>query len=527
MMGKQERRLPIGVQDFEKLRKTGFVYVDKTRYIHMLAHGSGMQFFLSRPRRFGKSLFLSTLRSYWEGKKELFQGLAIEELEDGDPEAFAAHPVFYFDFNQKNYQRPTALEETLSDQLSRWEQVYGDEFSDLALEERFQHLLQKAVEQTGQAAVVLVDEYDKPLLEVMEEPSLLDHNRSVFKGFFSTLKSHDRYIRFSLLTGVTKFSQVSIFSDLNHLVDISMEKRFSGICGITEAELHEYLLPEVERMAEVLGSSQEDCLALLKKTYDGYHFTSNSVGIYNPFSLLNALAQEEIRYYWFQTGTPTFLIHRLKASGLDIRSFTDGSLYEDAVCLMDYRAHDPDPLPLLYQTGYLTILDFEDGIYTLGYPNEEVKYGFVKSLAPAYLYLEEEPSALSIFLFKKDLERADLTSLRDRFAALFARLPYPAENTEKLLERDFQNVVYLVFLLLGQNVHTEVHSAKGRADCIVEMKEHIYLFEFKRDGSAEEALAQIGEKGYARPYAADPRQLHRIGASFSSQTRTLDGWVTD
>ena len=339
------------------------------------------------------------------------------------------------------------------------------------------------------------------------------------------MKSEDRSIRFAFLTGVTKFSQVSIFSDLNHLVDLSMDRRFASICGITEKELRQDLAAEAEAMARARKISLEDCYRELKDSYDGYHFHPESEGIYNPFSLLNALEHRETGYYWFSTGTPSFLVRKLRTTGIDIRTFTDDSLYTEPERLSDYHAEGNDLLPLLYQSGYLTITGYEKEYRScrLGYPNREVRYGFLKSLAPTYLYLEDDPSALSLATFQNDLRSADLEDLRDRFTALFARLPYP--QGENAVERDFQNVVYLVFLLLGQNVRTEVHSARGRADCIVETSQHIYIFEFKRDASAEEALEQIEQSGYAAPYVADRRSIHKIGANFDSKTGTLSGWL--
>ncbi|MBQ9361472.1 MAG: ATP-binding protein [Lachnospiraceae bacterium] len=517
------RKLPIGIQDFESLRNDGYLYVDKTRYIYELAH-KGKPYFLSRPRRFGKSLLLSTMRAYFEGKRELFEGLAIEELESGEPDAWQEYPVFYFDFNKKNFQRETALEEVLTDHLKDWESIYGDEHAESPLEERFQHLIVKAVEQTGRNAVVLVDEYDKPLLETITDDDLEEHNKAVFKGFFSTLKSYDHYLKFVFLTGVTKFSKVSIFSDLNQLQDISLDADYAEICGIKEEEMKDCFMPEIERMAESNGMSVGECLTSLRKQYDGYHFHPDSMGVYNPFSLINALQKREFGYYWFSTGTPTFLLKKLEQIDFDAKQFTGDDLYASPRVLSDYRADNPDPIPLFYQTGYLTICGY-DRVYEsckLGYPNNEVKYGFLESLAPYYLHNEESASPLDVRRFGKDLEKADLDSLRERFTALFARLPYTTD--EKPVEQNFQNVVYIVFMLLGKFVHTEVHSAKGRADCIVETDDYVYIFEFKRDDSADEALRQIEDKGYAKPYAADKRKLYRIGVNFDSKERTIDGW---
>ncbi|MBR1862433.1 MAG: ATP-binding protein [Lachnospiraceae bacterium] len=519
------RKLPIGIQDFERLIKGKYIYVDKTEYVYKLAK-SGLPYFLSRPRRFGKSLFLSTLRAYFEGKKELFKGLKIEELEREDPDAWQEYPVFYFDFNKDEYRRAVALEDVLKTHLEKWESEYNVEPGEHSLAARFQNLIVKAVETTGRNAVVLVDEYDKSPLEVGNEERL-EHNEAVFKGFFSTLKSYDRYLKFVFLTGVTKFSKVSIFSDLNHLNDISLDREYSGICGITQGELEETFGPEIEMLADSQGLDRERCLAELKKMYDGYHFSRSSEGIYNPFSLINAFGKKEFGMYWFSTGTPTFLIEKLKSSGFDAKQITSGELYASESVLTDYRYDNPNPIPLFYQTGYLTITGYDKKYrsYQLNYPNDEVKYGFLESLAPLFLNEEKEPDPLDIRSFGRDIDTGNTDGLRDRFTALFSRLPYP--NEEKTVENNFQNVIYIVFMLLGQYTRAEVHSSKGRADCIVETDDYVYIFEFKRDKTAEEALKQIEDMGYAKPYAADRRKLIKIGVSFDSKERSVSGWIVE
>ena len=525
MNGYGMRKLPIGVQDFQSLRDDGFVYVDKTEYIYRLTQGS-RQYFLSRPRRFGKSLLLSTMRAYWEGRKELFSGLAIERLAEGDEEAWQPYPVFYFDFNKDSYQKNGILEDVLEDHIKEWEKVYGCEDPDALLSERFRSIIRRAVDKTNRRVVILVDEYDKPLLEVMKDPELEEHNKAVFKGFFSTLKSYDKYIRFVFITGVTKFSKVSIFSDLNQLYDISMVSDYAGICGITEQELLENFGPEIERLALQQELSKDECLARLKEKYDGYRFHQTSGGVYNPFSLLNCFANMEFGDYWFETGTPTFLVRRLLELGFDVRKFRNRTLYATGQTLSDYRGDNPDPVPLLYQTGYLTIADYDRAgrYYTLGFPNDEVEYGFLNSLMPAYLPETMPGTGRDILSIKGYLETGDTESLRDAFTALFASIPYTTKRVP--FEHDFQTVIFLVFTLLGQYVHAEVHSARGRADCVAEVRDYVYLFEFKRDGTADEALAQIEEKNYAAPYAADSRRLIRVGVSFDSEKRILKDWKT-
>lgn len=521
-MGAGMRKLPIGVQGFEKLRREGYLYIDKTEYIYELAH-SGSQYFLSRPRRFGKSLFLSTLRAYWEGKKELFEGLEIEKLEESNPEAWQPYPVFYFDFNGKNYQAETALENVLDEQLATWEKIYGGD-SSRSVEERFRNLLVAANKKYGKRCVVLVDEYDKPLLEVLHKEALEEHNKAVFKGFFGTLKSFDEYLQFVFFTGVTKFSKVSIFSDLNQLEDISMDADYAEICGITEAEMTKVFGPEICEMAKRQDMTEDECLAKLRETYDGYHFHYEGEGVYNPFSLLNALKKRSFDSYWFATGTPTFLVRRLHDIDFDIRKLADRTLEANEAMLSDYRADNPDPLPLLYQTGYLTIVGYDrrGRVYTLAFPNDEVKYGFLESLLPEYTPDCRSGSGKDIFSLRRYVEKGDLEQVRETLAALFASIPYT--QTKAPFEHYFQTVIYLVFTLLGQMVHCEAHSARGRADCVVETKDYVYIFEFKVDASADEALAQIEEKKYAAPYAADPRKRFKIGVNFSSETRNLMEW---
>ena len=385
------RKLPLGIQSFESLRNDGYIYVDKTEYIYRLVH-EGKPYFLSRPRRFGKSLLLSAMKAYWEGKRELFHGLAIEKLEEDNPGAWKQYPVFLFDFNGVNYRDQGALEKAVNRHRKRWEKIYALENASDLLNERLQNLLMTAKEKTGLRCVVLVDEYDKPLLDAIEDQELQEHNKNVMKGFFGTLKSFDEYIQFIFITGVSKFHKVSIFSDLNQLSDISLMKKYGGICGITESEIRKYFKTEVKALADEQSLTRDECLKALKETYDGYHFHPQSEGVYNPYSLLSAFFSGELGSFWFETGTPTFLIQQLRRNQFDVRSFTDKTLYADESTLKDYTGDSLDPIPLLYQTGYLTIVDYDDKRrrYTLGFPNEEVKYGFLQSLGSSRVTLQEK-----------------------------------------------------------------------------------------------------------------------------------------
>ncbi|MBQ7497872.1 MAG: AAA family ATPase [Selenomonas sp.] len=386
-------------------------------------------------------------------------------------------------------------------------------------------MAEDAREKTGKKCVVLVDEYDKPLLEVLESNELEKQNKAVFKGFFGTLKSYDEYLQFVFITGVTKFSKVSIFSDLNQLKDISLVEKYSGICGLTEEEIRNNFQPEMQGMAAKHQTSEEKCLKELARMYDGYHFYPGAVGIYNPFSVLNAMDSGDLSAFWFSTGTPTFLVRRLKNMHFDVRQFAGQEIYAEEYVLTDYRADNPDIVPLLYQTGYLTITgyDREEQLYILGFPNAEVKYGFLKSLLPAYAPTAVTGSGKDIVSLRRRIKAGDIEGMGEVLTALFASIPYTTDDAP--FEHYFQSVLYIVFTLLGQHAHCEVHSSRGRADCVLETDKFVYIFEFKVDKSAKEALEQIEEKGYAEPFSADKRQLFKIGVNFDSETRSLSEWL--
>ena len=525
-MQTERRLLPIGVQSFEKLRMNHCVYVDKTQYIYTLVHDVS-QFFLSRPRRFGKSLLLSALRAYWEGKKALFSGLAIEKLEASNAEAWQPYPVFYFDFNGTNYQDEDALETVLGSHLSRWEEEYHIQNTENKLGIRFQNLLMKVSELTGKGCVILVDEYDKPLLDLVDNSELQEHNKAVFKGFFSNLKNCDAYVRFVFITGVTKFHKVSIFSDLNQLNDISLNEDYSGICGITDEELRTYFDPEITKLSERRKIEKDECLRILKAQYDGYHFSAEGEGVYNPFSLLKAFYENRFGSYWFETGTPTFLIKSLRKNAFEVRRLADKSLYASESSLLDYSGDTLNPIPLLYQTGYLTIAGFDDSSqeYTMTFPNTEVKYGFLESLMPEYVSNCGSGSGIDISTLRRYVDNGDHESIRNVLTALFARITYTSADI--VFEHYFQTVIYLVFTLLGKYVLCEMHTFSGRIDCKVETDRFIYLFEFKRDESAEKALQQINDNSYTLPFTADSRKLYKIGVSFDSEKRILADWKVE
>lgn len=461
------------------------------------------------------------MKAYWEGKRELFSGLAIEQLEKNKPDAFNPYPVFYFDFNGENYENPP-VEEMLDQHLSGWEKIYGDRYRDGTPGYRFERLLEMAAEMTGRRCAVLADEYDKPLIDTMEDQHRAAHTQAVLKGFFSRLKKADDFIRFIFITGVTKFHKVSIFSDLNQLRDISLTEDYAALCGITEKEMHRYFEDETCALAERRKMTAEECEAALRKQYDGYYFHPDSESVYNPYSLFGALLDKDFGSYWFETGTPTFLTGKCKDTGFDVRKLTDGALYASEGTLKNYMGYTLEPVPLLYQTGYLTITDYDRDAraYTLAFPNEEVKYGFVECLMPIFVANCGAESGNDIFTLRRTIERGELDRIKEVLTSLFANITLKADS----FEQGFQAVIYLVFTLLGRFNLCEMHPYSGRIDCKVETKKYIYLFEFKRDGSANEALKQIDTKDYALAFAADSRKVIRIGVSFDSQTRKLQDW---
>ena len=521
-MGEIIRKLPVGIQSFEKIRTDDFLYVDKTEYIYRLAHNN-VPYFMSRPRRFGKSLLLSAMKAYWEGKKELFEGLAIEKLEKNNEDAWKKYPVFYLDFNGDNYLQ-TPIETVLDGMLSDWEAVYGEQYKDRTLGDRFQKVMELAAEKTGLRSVVLIDEYDKPLLDTISDRELQNHIKEVFKGFFSRLKKADESIQFIFITGVTKFHKVSIFSDLNQLTDISLDEDFATICGITAEELEQFFVPEIKNLAKRQKLTEKECKYMLTIQYDGYHFHQDAIGVYNPYSILKSFFSKEFGSYWFETGTPTFLLSKIKEGGFDVRKFTNRTIFANEATLKDYTGDTLDLVPLLYQTGYLTISDFEKRRrrYTLSFPNDEVKYGFTESLLKCYVPKATSGNGLDLFTLDEYIESGQLDKIRDVLTGLFASITYTRD--EDPFEHYFQTVIYLLAILLGKYVDCERQIYDGRIDLCIKTDKYVYLFELKRDDTAEAALAQIDTKDYTLPYIADERKLYKIGVSFDSQSRKLVGW---
>ncbi|AIN93449.1 ATP-binding protein [Treponema putidum] len=531
------RKIPIGIQSFEKMRNDRYLYVDKTKYVYNLVRTSS-PYFLSRPRRFGKSLFLSTLKAYFLGQKELFRGLYIEKAEEKRAEiekneAWMEYPVFYLDFNIGRYDEPHSLKNHLNLALSQFEEIYGSHKQEKEAAQRFAGIIQRAYQKTGKQAVILVDEYDKPLLQTMGvNEALNEEYRNTLKAFYSVIKTCDQYIRFAFLTGVTKFSKVSIFSDLNNLKDISMLNDYAEVCGLTQGEIENTFKPEIERLAGNTKNSYDKMIEELKKRYDGYKFSVLGESVYNPFSILSTLDSGELKNYWFATGTPTFLINYLKDAHYNIPNL-DGNVELDESMLNEYRADTKNPIPILFQSGYLTIKEYieEVNMYRLGFPNDEVRYGFLKNLLPAYCSLRPDETGVSIWEFVEDVRAGKVDEFMERMQAIIAGVPYDnlPKDKLKLREQNYQAAVYLIFKLMGQFVQTEIYCLKGRADCIVQTKDSIYIFEFKlmSAGSAEDAIAQIKEKGYADQFKTMGKKIILIGSSFDEEERTIGDWKTE
>ena len=508
---------PIGIQNFEKIRNDGYLYIDKTALMYQMVK-TGSYYFLSRPRRFGKSLLISTLEAYFQGKKELFTGLAVERLEKD----WIKYPILHLDLNIEKYDTPESLDNILEKSLTAWEKLYGAEPSERSFSLRFAGIIERACKQAGQRVVILVDEYDKPMLQAIGNEKLQKQFRDTLKPFYGALKTMDGYIKFAFLTGVTKFGKVSVFSDLNNLDDISMRKDYVEICGVSDQELHENLDIELHEFAETQGLSYDKLCTKLKEYYDGYHFTHNSIGIYNPFSLLNAFKYKEFGSYWFETGTPTYLVKLLKKHHYDLERMAHEET--DAQVLNSIDSESTNPIPVIYQSGYLTIKGYDErfGIYRLGFPNREVEEGFIRFLLPFYANVNKVESPFEVQKFVREVETGDYDSFFHRLQSFFADTTYEVIREQEL---HYENVLFIVFKLVSFYTKVEYHTNNGRVDLILQTDKFIYIMEFKLNGTAEEALQQINNKRYALPFEADGRKLFKIGINFSEKTRNIEKWV--
>ena len=508
---------PIGIQNFEKIRTEDFLYVDKTAEIYKLAK-EGRYYFLSRPRRFGKSLLVSTMEAYFSGRKELFSGLAIEKLEA----EWKQHPVLHLDLSGVSYTDESVLERVLSDKLAKWETLYGAVNTSDILGLRFKEVIEAAYNKTGNQVAILIDEYDKPIIDNLGNEPTLSHLRSTLQGFYSVMKSMDARIRFGFLTGVTKIGKMSVFSGLNNLNDISMIPDYVDICGVSETELHEYFDESISELSSANEMSKEKCYVKLKSMYDGYHFCEDSIGIYNPFSLLNTFQNKKFREYWFETGTPGFLVEVMRKTSFDVTTLENQTV--DSTLMSNADAIFENPVPYLFQSGYLTITGYNDmfRLYQLGFPNQEVKNGFLNCLLKYYVPMSPDMSGTTlIYQLWHSITEGNPKSFMQILSSLFANTSYQIQGET---EKDFQYAMYIISALLGEYVQVERTTSNGRIDLIIQTKEFIYIFELKVNADADVALRQIDEKDYARPFEGDSRKLFKIGVNFSTATRRIEDW---
>lgn len=511
------RLYPVGIQNFEDLRSRGYIYVDKTLVLYNLVQ-TGKYYFLSRPRRFGKSLMISTLEAYFLGKRELFKGLAMERLEKD----WTVHPVLHMDLNTEKYDTEASLENKLELTLKQWEAEYGYNPDEYSVATRFEGVIRRAAKKMGQKVVILIDEYDKPMLQAITNPELQTKFRNTLKAFYGALKSCDGFIHFAMLTGVTKFSKVSVFSDLNNLRDISMVNQYAEICGISDGELHQYFDEDIHSLADKLSIDYTKACGLLKENYDGYHFCYKSVGMYNPFSLLSTFANMQIGSYWFETGTPTYLVELMKLHHYPVEEIEH--IVTSGPVLDSIDAASTDPVPVIYQSGYLTIKDYnaEFENYTLGFPNREVEQGFLRFLLPHYASVSISKSPYEIQCFVGEVRKGDVDGFLSRLQTFFDDTPYELARDREV---HYQNILYIVFKLMGFHTEVEYRTSCGRVDLVLKTSDYIYVMEFKLNGTAEEAMQQIEEKGYASAFASDSRKVIKVGVNFSDETRSIERWI--
>ena len=512
-----QRLYPIGIQTFSKIREGNYLYIDKTEYVYRMTHSASSYMFLSRPRRFGKSLLTSTLHSYFSGRKDLFHGLAMEKLE----KEWTEYPVLHFDMSTAKHADSEQLLQELNLKLYGYEQIYGRLEEEVNPNQRLMGLIKRAYEQTGKKVVVLIDEYDAPLLDVVHERENLDVLRNIMRNFYSPLKACDPYLRYVFLTGITKFSQLSIFSELNNIKNISMDEPYAAICGISEDEIRLQMKDDLGGLAKKLEITPEEALMKLKENYDGYHFTSPSPDIYNPFSLLNAFADGKFGSYWFGSGTPTYLINMLKKFGVE-----PSEIGNNRVSVEDFDAPTErmtSIIPLLYQSGYITIKNYDEelDLYTLNIPNKEVRIGLMKSLLPHYVGSKAPETTTMVAYLSRDIRNGDMDTALRRLQTFLSTIPQ-CDNTK--YEGHYQQVFYIIFSLLGYYVDVEVRTPRGRVDIVLRTKTTLYVMELKLDKSAGEAMEQIDLKNYPERFALCGLPVVKVAVSFDSERCTIGGW---
>ena len=516
-MENMQRLYPIGIQTFSKIREGNYLYIDKTEYVYRMTHFASNYMFLSRPRRFGKSLLTSTLHSYFSGCKELFKGLAIEKLET----EWTEYPVLHFDMSTAKHAGKDELISELERKLAAYERIYSRNEEDIYINQRLQGLIERAYKQTGKQVVVLIDEYDAPLLDVVHERENLDVLRNIMRNFYSPLKACDPYLRYVFLTGITKFSQLSIFSELNNIKNISMDKTYAAICGISEEEIRTQMKEDVNWFADGLRITPEEVLAKLKENYDGYHFTYPSPDIYNPFSLMNAFTDREFKSYWFGSGTPTYLIKMLKK--FDVAPSEIGEIHADVTSFDAPTETMTSITPLLYQSGYITIKDYDEEleIYTLDIPNREVRVGLMKSLLPNYTGSSAQEAITTMAYFSRDIRNGDMDTALRRLQTFLSTVPY-CDNTK--YEGHYQQMLYVIFSLLGYYVDVEVRTPRGRVDMVLRTNTTLYVMELKLDKDASSAMEQINLKDYPERFALCGLPVVKVAVSFDCDRGTISDW---
>ncbi|MDE6027976.1 MAG: ATP-binding protein [Muribaculaceae bacterium] len=509
-------KYPIGEQSFENLRKEGFLYVDKTMFIKRIVEGS-KYYFLGRPRRFGKSLFLSSLKCFFEGKRDLFKGLCADTMAWD----WERYPVLYLDLNTSKYKAPGELNDVLDRHLRNWEKLYDVDVKDTALPQRLATVIEAAYRKTGKGVVILVDEYDKPLVNNINNHEQFDEYRNDLAAIYSNFKSSADYIRLVFLTGVTRFSKLSVFSDLNNLSDISFDEDFAAVCGITEEELLDNFSEGITELSLKYKRTPAEEIAELKRNYDGYHFSEECPDIYNPFSLLQVFAKRKYNNYWISSGAPTILAEQLKITHTNLEELLHIRCSQTALEGLDISS--PRPIAIIYQTGYLTIKEYDPKrrLYHLGIPNEEVRQGFFEFLLPYYTSITEEKVPPFIFDLIDEIEEGRVDDFMTRLQSLFAGLGHDLKFDE---ERNVQNAMLLIFSLVGMHADAEVKTSDGRIDILVRTSDYVYIMELKYNRSAEEALRQIEEKRYDLPWSIDSRVVIKIGINYSSEKRRIDEW---
>ncbi len=514
-------KYPIGIQTFEEIITGGYQFVDKTDLVYKLVD-EGKYYFLSRPRRFGKSLLTTTLEAYFKGKKDLFKGLAMEKLEKD----WVEYPVFHIDFTGADYTDSNAVNNRMNIYLTAWEKEYGKNDDENSLGDRFYGVVSRAKQQTGKQVVILIDEYDKPLTDTIGLQEIQDKNRAALQGIYGIMKRADQYIRFAFLTGVTRYGKLGIFSAANNPKDISNNNKYNTICGISEEELHSYFDDEVQAFAEEQGVTKEQMYALLKKKYDGYHFSEKLVDVYNPFSLLNSLADRQMNNYWFATGTPTYLTSMLKRRSYDLSKFGSG-IEATAETIASFGNGEENMIAALYQSGYLTIKNYDGRrYYSLGFPNEEVEDGFIQCLMNEYSKQNDIDGDYNLRLLRDALEADDVQAFMSQIQLIMSQIPFESSEV-KQIEANFRNMIYLMIRFSGFKVAVELPVLGGRIDVFFETDNRVYVIECKRNKSADEALSQIDMKKYASKVSSADKPIVKIGANFSTEERNIVEWKVE